>query len=102
MEKNHPSARYAQRFAAGLAEAVGSRSYREIARWTGVSHGTISALLRGDTWPDLVTVQAGMAPGPRLWPGPLLFAEQVRGLRVMQTDSELSVARRVRFSEAIT
>jgi hypothetical protein len=100
-KKDHPSARYAQRFAAGLAEVIGSRSLRSVARQTGVSHGTVSALLRGDTWPDLVTVsKLEWHLGHVLWPGPLLFAEQVRGLRVMQADYERSVARRARFYEA--
>ena len=84
---DHAPARYAQAFAAALQQAIGHRSQRSIARQTGVAHGTIGGVLRGTTWPDLITVsKLEWGLGHALWPGPLLFAEQVRGLRVVQAD----------------
>ena len=39
-----------------LDKARGSMSYREIGNITGISHQTISNIIRGLTWPDLHTL----------------------------------------------
>ena len=39
-----------------LDKARGSMSYREIGNITGISHQTISNIIRGLTWPDLHTI----------------------------------------------
>lgn len=53
-----------------------------MARDSGVSHGTISALLRGDTWPDVQTIsRLEWALARPLWPGPDLFLRELRELR---------------------
>lgn len=97
LEIDHPAARYVQSFCAALRETIGPRSLRAVSRDTGVSHGTLAALLRGDTWPDVVTVsKIEWRLGVILWPGPLLFAEQVRGLRIVHADYLRTVAKRAR------
>lgn len=61
--------RYVQELAMNLAEAIGDRSLREVGRLAGVDHTTISAVLAGDRWPDLVTVaRLEQGLGVRLWP----------------------------------
>ena len=60
---------YAQEIASRLREAIGSRSLREVAREAGLDHTTISAVLAGDRWADLVTLaKLEAALGVRLWP----------------------------------
>ena len=39
-----------------LDKARGSLSYREMGNITGISHQTISNIIRGRTWPDLHTI----------------------------------------------
>ena len=60
------------KLAAGLArrldKARGSMSYRDTENVTGISHQTISNIIRGHTWPDLhtiVTLETKL--GVRLW-----------------------------------
>lgn len=62
---------YAQLFAARLADEIGGRSLREVARVAGLSHTTLLAVLTGDRWPDMVTI-AKLEEGLQtdLWPGP--------------------------------
>lgn len=97
LANDHPAARYAQAFSAALREALGSKSYRWLARESGVSHGTISAVIRGDTWPDLLTIsKIEWAMGKPLWPGPMLFAEQLQRLRMVQAEYLRVIARRAR------
>lgn len=65
-----PTAEVARRLAENLRIAIGERSVRSIARDTDVDHATISAILRGRTWPDLYTIaklERGL--GADLWPG---------------------------------
>lgn len=96
-QTDNTATRYAQGFAAALQQAIGSRSYRTISRDSGVSHGTISAIIRGDTWPDLITVGLlEWAVGRALWPGPGLFEDQLRELRMEHAAHLRSIARRAR------
>lgn len=82
-----------------MQEAIGTRSYRAIARDSGVSHGTISALVRGDTWPDLITIaKLEWALGRVLWPGTDLFLDQLAELRREHAAVQRSIARRVRMA----
>jgi transcriptional regulator with XRE-family HTH domain len=49
---------------------IGTRSIRSVAEVTGVDHTTLLGLLRGRSWPDLVTIarlEQGLAAD--LWPG---------------------------------
>lgn len=63
-------ARYAQLLSRRLAGAVGSRPLREVAADAGVHHTSLSDLLAGEVWPDLVTVsRLEVALGVLLWPG---------------------------------
>jgi DNA-binding phage protein len=53
-----------------LEEAIGDRSVRSVASEAGIAHTTLTRLLAGKTWPDLVTiVQLEKALGTALWPG---------------------------------
>lgn len=81
-QTSHAPARYMQGLAIRLGETIGKRTYRTIARKTGVSHGTIGALLRGDTWPDLTTVallEWGL--GALVWPGEAVLLDDYRKIR---------------------
>lgn len=61
--------RYAQQLAIRLRDAIGGRSLREIARAARVDHTTISAIMAGRRWADLVTIaRLETALGVRLWP----------------------------------
>ena len=60
------------KLAAGIArrldEARQSMSYREVENATGISHQTISNIIRGKTWPDLHTIATLETElGERLW-----------------------------------
>ena len=60
------------RLAAGIArrldEARQSMSYREVENATGISHQTISNIIRGHTWPDLHTIATLETElGEQLW-----------------------------------
>lgn len=62
-------ARYAQEVARNLRAAIESRSLREVGRAAGLDHTTLSAILGGERWPDLVTIaKLEQALGRRLWP----------------------------------
>jgi hypothetical protein len=53
-----------------LKEAIGDRSVRSVASEAGIAHTTLTRLLAGQTWPDLVTiVQLEKALDTALWPG---------------------------------
>ena len=43
-------------FARRLAVAVEGRSLRQVAAAAGLRHPTVAALLRGESWPDVVSV----------------------------------------------
>ena len=65
-----PTAEVARQLAENLRLAIGDRSVRSVARDADVDHATISAILRGRTWPDLYTIaklERGL--GVDLWPG---------------------------------
>jgi transcriptional regulator with XRE-family HTH domain len=60
----------ARRLVANLEREIGDRSIRSVADTTGVDHSTLLGLLRGRSWPDLVTIarlEQGLAAD--LWPG---------------------------------
>lgn len=62
-------AHYAQAVAVNLKVAIGGRSLREVGRAAGLDHTTISAVLAGDRWPDLVTIaKLEQSLEARLWP----------------------------------
>ncbi len=78
-------ARYAQGLALRLGEAMGSRSFREIHRLSGVSHGTVSNVFSGWCWPDLITIaRLEWALGQSIWPGADLLADDLRRLRAKE------------------
>lgn len=60
---------YAQEIARRLAAAVGNRSYRQVGREAGVDHTTITGIISGERWPDIVTLaKLEGALEVRLWP----------------------------------
>jgi len=62
-------ARYAQALAQRLRDAIGQRSLREVGRAARIDHTTISAILAGRRWGDLVTIaRLEQALGQSLWP----------------------------------
>lgn len=62
-------ARYAAEVGRRLQAAVGGRPLREIAELADLDHTTLWAVLRGDRWPDLVTLaKLEEALDLRLWP----------------------------------
>jgi DNA-binding phage protein len=64
-----PIAGYAQEVARRLAQAIGEKSFRSVARQAGVDHTTIMAVVRGERWPDLITLaRLEVALNTRLWP----------------------------------
>lgn len=61
--------RYAQELAQRLRSAVGASSLREVARAARIDHTTISAIMAGQRWADLVTIaRLEDALEVRLWP----------------------------------
>src|SRR5436190_14007978 len=69
--------RYAQGFALRLEEAIGDRPLRDVARSAELSHSTLLAILRGDRWPDMVTIaKLEEALRSDLWPGPEIRKRQ--------------------------
>ena len=67
---DNPVAGYAQEVARRLAKAIGEKSFRSVARQAGVDHTTIMAVVRGERWPDLITLaRLEVALEARLWPG---------------------------------
>lgn len=68
-ESSDPAGEVARLVAVRLREAMNGRSAREVGRITGVDYTTVSAILNGDTWPDLMTLarlEAGLDAD--LWP----------------------------------
>ncbi len=64
---------YAQAFAQAVAEAIGHRTVRDVAREAEISHTTLLAVLHGERWPDMVTIaKLEEALRADLWPGPRL------------------------------
>ncbi len=61
---------YAQAFAAAVEAAMGERTLRDVARQADLSHTTLLAVLRGQRWPDMVTIAKLEEAFTRdLWPG---------------------------------
>jgi transcriptional regulator with XRE-family HTH domain len=68
---------YAQEFARRLEDAIGSTPIRVLARDATVSHSTVLAVLRGERWPDMVTIaKLEDALEVDLWPGPEIRARR--------------------------
>jgi hypothetical protein len=68
VEENSP-VWYAQEIARRLEEAIGSQSLREVGRLAELDHTTISAVVNGERWADLVTLaKLEAALGVRIWP----------------------------------
>lgn len=62
-------AHYAHQLAVRLRAAIGERSLREVARAANLDHTTISAIVAGQRWADLVTIaRLETALETRLWP----------------------------------
>lgn len=62
-------ARYALELSRRLRDAVGDRSLRDVARSARLDHTTISAVIAGSRWADLVTIaRLEEALDARLWP----------------------------------
>lgn len=64
-----PTVEVARALALRLREVMDGRSAREVGRVAGVDFTTVSAILNGTTWPDLMTLarlEAGL--GADLWP----------------------------------
>lgn len=60
----------ARRLVLNLQREIGERSIRSVAETAGMDHATLLGLLRGRSWPDLVTIarlERGL--GADLWPG---------------------------------
>lgn len=52
-----------------LREAMNGRSAREVGRTAGIDYTTVSAVLNGSTWPDLMTIaRLEAALDSDLWP----------------------------------
>ncbi len=67
-----PSAEVARRLVRNLEREIAGRSIRSVAEAAQVDHSTLLGLLRGRSWPDLVTIarlERGL--GADLWPGRL-------------------------------
>lgn len=64
---------FVRNLAAYVAEQAGHEvSQAELARRSGVAKATVSKVLRGDVWPDSVTVaRFEQLAGRRLWNGPI-------------------------------
>lgn len=65
-------AEYVRQVAVRLDEAIGGRSVRDVAREADLQHTTVLGLLKGESWPDLVTIaKLEQELGVRLWPDEL-------------------------------
>ena len=65
-----PVAEVARRLVLNLEREIGDRSIRSVAEAAHVDHATLLALLRGRSWPDLVTIaRLELGLGVDLWPG---------------------------------
>ncbi|WP_285462284.1 helix-turn-helix transcriptional regulator [Agromyces sp. NBRC 114283] len=70
VEAVDPVGEVARLFARNVADAIGDRSVRAVAKDTGVDHTTILSLLAGRAWPDLATIaKLELGLGVDLWPG---------------------------------
>ena len=68
---NDPTYETIRRYVQNLADATGSMSLRKAAEATGVPHTTLAGILRGEVWPDAITIaktENGLKA--RLWDGP--------------------------------
>ena len=64
-----PPALYAAEVARRLRDALDGRTLREVAGLADLDHTTLWAVLRGERWPDLVTIsKLESSLGVRLWP----------------------------------
>jgi len=64
-----PEVHYAHQLAKRLRAAIGGRSLRDVARQARLDHTTVSAVLAGERWADLITIaRLEVALGHRLWP----------------------------------
>lgn len=61
---------FVEDFASRLADAIGSRSLRSVARAAGVAHSTLTRLLAGETTPTFeVLWRLESELDAELWPG---------------------------------
>ena len=68
-ELSEPVAGYAQDVARRLKAALAGTGFRSIGRSAGLDHTTVMAVVRGERWPDLITIaKLELALGVRLWP----------------------------------
>lgn len=64
-----PLGRIAQQFARNLHEAMEGRSGRAFERESGMSNASVVRILKGQVWPDAVTIaRLEVATGRALWP----------------------------------
>lgn len=65
-----------RRYVHNLTEAIGDTSIKAAAERTQVNYSTLYAILKGETWPDAITVartEEGLQA--RLWEGPASLSE---------------------------
>lgn len=68
-ELSEPVAVYAQDVARRLKAAVAETGYRSVGRAAGLDHTTVMSVVRGERWPDLITIaKLELALDLRLWP----------------------------------
>lgn len=65
-----------RRYVLNLTRAIGNGSIRSAAELTQVNYSTLHAILRGEAWPDAITVaRTEHGLGSRLWEGPVALSE---------------------------
>jgi hypothetical protein len=65
-----PVAEVARGLVLNVEREIGDRSIRSVAEVSGVDHATLLGLLRGRSWPDVVTIaRLEQGLGADLWPG---------------------------------
>lgn len=65
-----------RRYVLNLTEVIGDRSIRSASELTEVNYSTLHAVLRGEAWPDAITVaRTEQGLGARLWDGPVALSE---------------------------
>ena len=65
-----PPAHVARQLVINLRDAMGERGLREVARAADINHSSLRSVLRGEAWPDLITIarlEDALQVG--LWPG---------------------------------
>ena len=68
-EATDPLGRIAQTFARNLRVAIDGRSVREFERELKMSNASVVRILKGQVWPDAVTIaRLEIATGRSLWP----------------------------------